>query len=86
MNKLNQRNYVPLAVAALSAILIASIVAIGSGISATAQNMTGGNMTTSNLTGTMGGSMGGSEGGSDGGGSEGGSEGGSDGGGSMGGG
>jgi hypothetical protein len=82
MNKLNQRNYVPLAVAALSAILIASIVAIGSGISATAQNMTGGNMTTSNLTGTMGGSMGGSEGGSDGGGSEGGS----DGGGSMGGG
>jgi hypothetical protein len=82
MNKLNQRNYVPLAVAALSAILIASIVAIGSGISATAQNMTGGNMTTSNLTGTMGGSMGGSEGGSD----DGGSEGGSDGGGSMGGG
>jgi hypothetical protein len=82
MNKLNQRNYVPLAVAALSAILIASIVAIGSGISATAQNMTGGNMTTSNLTGTMGGSMGGSEGGSEGGGSEGGS----DGGGSMGGG
>ena len=60
MNKLNQRNYVPLAVAALSAILIASIVAIGSGISATAQNMTGGNMTTSNLTGTTGGSEGGS--------------------------
>jgi hypothetical protein len=85
MNKLNQRNYVPLAVAALSAILIASIVAIGSGISATAQNMTGGNMTTSNLTGTMGGSEGGSMGGSEGG-SEGGSDGGSDGGGSMGGG
>jgi len=81
MNKLNQRNYVPLAVAALSAILIASIVAIGSGISATAQNMTGGNMTTSNLTGTTGGSEGGSEGGS-----MDGSEGGSDGGGSMGGG
>jgi hypothetical protein len=78
MNKLNQRNYVPLAVAALSAILIASIVAIGGGISATAQNMTGGNMTTSNLTGTTGGSMGGSEGGD-------GGDGGGDGGGSMGG-
>jgi hypothetical protein len=78
MTKLNQRNYVPLAVAALSAILIASIVAIGGGISATAQNnMTGGNMTTSNLTGTTGGSMGGSEGGD---GSMGGSEGGDGGG------
>jgi len=77
MNKLNQRNYVPLAVAALSAILIASIIAIGGGISATAQNMTGGNMTTSNLTGTTGGSMGGGE--------EGGGEGGDGGGGSMGG-
>ena len=56
MNKLNQRNYVPLAVAALSAILVASIIAIGGAPSVTAQNMTGGNMTTGNLTGGMGGS------------------------------
>jgi hypothetical protein len=60
MNKLNQRNYVTLAVAALSAILVASIFAIGTH-NAMAQNMTGGNMTTSNLTGTTGGM--GSEGG-----------------------
>ena len=79
MNKLNQRNYVTLAVAALSAILVASIFAIGTH-NAIAQNMTGGNMTTSNLTGTTGGSMGGSDGGGEGG-SDGGGEGGSMGGG-----
>jgi hypothetical protein len=68
MNKLNQRNYVTLAVAALSAILVASIFAIGTP-NAIAQNMTGGNMTTSNLTGTTGGEEGGDggEGGEDGG-------------------
>jgi hypothetical protein len=82
MNKLNQRNYVTLAVAALSAILVASIFAIGTH-NAIAQNMTGGNMTTSNLTGTTGGSEGGSMGGD--GGGEGGSDGGGEGG-SMGGG
>lgn len=80
MNKLNQRNYVTLAVAALSAILVASIFAIGTH-NAIAQNMTGGNMTTSNLTGTTGGSMGGSMGGSEGGSDDGGGEGGSMGGG-----
>ena len=79
MNKFNQRNYVTLAVAALSAILVASIFAIGTH-NAIAQNMTGGNMTTSNLTGTTGGSMGGSDGGGEGG-SDGGGEGGSMGGG-----
>ena len=60
MNKLNQRNYVTLAVAALSAILIASIFAIGTH-NAIAQNMTGGNMTGGNMTG--GGMEGGGEGG-----------------------
>ena len=66
MNKLNQRNYVPLAVAALSAILVASIFAIGSH-NAIAQNMTGGNMTGGNMTGMTEGGMGG-EGGGEGGG------------------
>ena len=68
MNKLNQRNYVPLAVAALSAILVASIIAIGGAPSVTAQNMTGGNMTTGNLTGGMEGGMEGGDGGGEGGG------------------
>ena len=72
MNKSNQRNYVTLAVAALSAILVASIFAIGAqnaiAQNMTGGNMTGGNMTTSNLTGTTGGSMGGEDGGSMGGG------------------
>jgi ABC-type protease/lipase transport system fused ATPase/permease subunit len=49
MNKSNQRNYVTLAVAALSAILVASIFAIGAQ-NAIAQNMTGGNMTGGNMT------------------------------------
>ena len=62
MNKLNQRNYVTLAVAALSAILIASIFAIGTH-NAIAQNMTGGNMTGGNMTGGMEGGGEGGEGG-----------------------
>jgi hypothetical protein len=76
MNKLNQRNYITLAVAALSAILVASIFAIGAH-NAIAQggNMTGGNMTGGNMTGmTEGGMEGGMEGGGEGG--EGGGEGG----------
>jgi hypothetical protein len=80
MNKKTQRNYVPLAVAALSVVLAASLIVV-SGQYAMAQNMT--NMTGMNETGTMGGTTGGGDGGGgDGGGGDGGGgDGGGDGGG-----
>jgi hypothetical protein len=81
MNKKTQRNYVPLAVAALSVVLAASLIVVSGGQYAMAQNMT--NMTGMNETGTMGGTTGGGGdgGGGDGGGGDGGDGGGGDGGG-----
>ena len=81
MNKNNQRNYVPLAVAALSVVFVASLVAV-SGQYVMAQNMTNETGMMMNETGMMmnetgaGGDGGGDGGGGDGGGGDGGDGGG----------
>ena len=67
MNKKSQRNYVPLVVAALSVVLVASLVAV-SGQYVIAQNMTNETGMMTNETGMMMNETGGGDGGGDGGG------------------